>query len=52
MKLLSNEALVETYVKAVDLNLERDFIDLLFQEIKRRKLNVTGRKHANLHLTS
>ncbi|MFK7694636.1 sporulation histidine kinase inhibitor Sda [Paenibacillus sp. HJGM_3] len=40
MKSLSNEALIDSYLKAIDLKLDRDFISLLLAEIKRRKLNV------------
>lgn len=40
MRILSNETLIDSYLRAVDLELERDFIDLLLMEIKRRKLNV------------
>ncbi|MEF3307125.1 sporulation histidine kinase inhibitor Sda [Paenibacillus sp. GYB003] len=40
MKTLSNEALIETYYKAVDLKLDRDFVTLLLAEIKRRKLTI------------
>jgi len=40
MKGLSNESLIETYFKAIDLELEQDFIKLLEQEIERRKLDV------------
>ncbi|MFD2670670.1 sporulation histidine kinase inhibitor Sda [Marinicrinis sediminis] len=38
MRLLSNEALLETYEKAVDLQLEHDFIHLIIQEMRRRGL--------------
>lgn len=41
MKSLSNEALIETYYKAIDLKLDREFVTLLLAEIKRRKLNIT-----------
>jgi developmental checkpoint coupling sporulation initiation to replication initiation len=37
---LSNENLIETYFKAIDLKLEDDFIKLLEQEIERRKLEL------------
>ncbi|RKN80652.1 sporulation histidine kinase inhibitor Sda [Paenibacillus ginsengarvi] len=40
MKSLSNEALIDTYYKAIDLKLDRDFVTLLLAEIKRRKLNI------------
>jgi developmental checkpoint coupling sporulation initiation to replication initiation len=41
MRLLSNDTLMETYFKAVDLKLDKDFIFLLLAEIKRRNLNVS-----------
>ncbi|WP_127584825.1 sporulation histidine kinase inhibitor Sda [Paenibacillus koleovorans] len=40
MKSLSNEALIDSYLKAIDLKLDRDFLSLLLAEINRRKLNV------------
>ncbi|TLS53404.1 sporulation histidine kinase inhibitor Sda [Paenibacillus antri] len=40
MRGLSNESLIETYFKALDLELEQDFIKLLEQEIERRNLEV------------
>ncbi|WP_409342148.1 sporulation histidine kinase inhibitor Sda [Paenibacillus sp. MBLB4367] len=40
MKLLSNELLVDSYFRAVDLKLEQDFINLLLKEIRRRNLHI------------
>jgi len=40
MKTLSNEALIDCYLKATELKLDRDFLSLLLAEIKRRKLNI------------
>lgn len=40
MRILSNEILIESYLRALDLKLEKEFIDLLLKEIKRRKLHV------------
>jgi developmental checkpoint coupling sporulation initiation to replication initiation len=40
MKALDNEVLVETYLKAVDLGLEQEFILMLYEEIKRRHLEI------------
>lgn len=40
MNLLSNEALVEAYLKAVRLHLEEEFISLLVEEIRRRNLEL------------
>lgn len=42
MRLLSNEALMETYYKAIDLQLEHDFIHLLVQEMKRRNIRLSS----------
>lgn len=41
MRTLSNEALIDSYRKAVDLKLDRDFVSLLLAEIKRRKLHIS-----------
>ncbi|MCM3712773.1 sporulation histidine kinase inhibitor Sda [Halalkalibacter oceani] len=35
---LSNELLLETYFKAIDLELNEDFIELIYQEIVKRSL--------------
>lgn len=40
MRLLSNEILMDTYHKAVEMQLERDFINMLLLEIHRRDLKV------------
>ncbi|WP_139365022.1 sporulation histidine kinase inhibitor Sda [Litchfieldia alkalitelluris] len=40
MKLLSNESLVEAYSVARKENLDKDFIELLFKEIKHRNINL------------
>ncbi|MDF2722035.1 MAG: Sporulation inhibitor [Paenibacillus sp.] len=40
MRTLSNEALVDSYFKAIDLKLDREFVMLLLAEIKRRKINI------------
>ncbi|UUZ84049.1 sporulation histidine kinase inhibitor Sda [Paenibacillus sp. P26] len=40
MKLISNEILVDSYFKALDLKLEEDFVELLLEEIKRRQINL------------
>lgn len=40
MRLLSNEILIDSYFRALDLKLEREFIELLLMEIKRRKLHI------------
>ncbi|WP_199620501.1 sporulation histidine kinase inhibitor Sda [Paenibacillus alkalitolerans] len=41
MRLLSDENLLETYFKAIDLDLEQDFINLLLDEIRRRNLELS-----------
>ncbi|TDF98905.1 sporulation histidine kinase inhibitor Sda [Paenibacillus piri] len=40
MRLMSDEVLIESYFKAQELKLEAEFIKLLLDEIKRRKLNL------------
>jgi len=45
VKELSNESLIETYLKAIDLQLESDFIKLLEQEIERRNLDINVSFH-------
>ena len=45
VKSLSNEALIDSYLKAVDLKLDRDFIQLLLAEIRRRRLNIAYYDH-------
>lgn len=40
MRLISNEILVDAYFKAVDLQLEKEFLELLLEEIKRRQINL------------
>jgi len=42
MRRLSNEMLIDSYYRAIDLKLEQDFIDMLINEIKRRELPVPG----------
>lgn len=39
MELLSNDALIYSYFRAIELRLEQNFIDLLLAEIKRRGLD-------------
>lgn len=41
MRLLSDESLLETYFKAIDLDLEEEFIRLLLEEIQRRNIELT-----------
>ncbi|AMA72653.1 MULTISPECIES: sporulation histidine kinase inhibitor Sda [Aneurinibacillus] len=38
MHLLSDEALLDAYLKAVHLGLEQEFIQLLIEEINKREL--------------
>lgn len=40
MRLLSNELLIESYLRALELQLEKEFIDLLQTEIMERNLTV------------
>ncbi|MBB6020804.1 developmental checkpoint coupling sporulation initiation to replication initiation [Paenibacillus sp. JGP012] len=39
MAMLSDEMLLDSYHKAIELDLERDFIALLLAEIHKRKLD-------------
>ncbi|WP_209972778.1 sporulation histidine kinase inhibitor Sda [Paenibacillus eucommiae] len=50
MKVMSDEALIESYYQAVELQLEIDFIDLLLAEIQRRKLNLVIQEKSKAHL--
>lgn len=38
---ISDETLIDSYYKALDLRLESDFLELLLAEIQRRKLTLT-----------
>jgi developmental checkpoint coupling sporulation initiation to replication initiation len=40
MKIINDETLIDSYFKALDLQLEIDFVDLLLAEIKRRNLKL------------
>ncbi|UKS27525.1 sporulation histidine kinase inhibitor Sda [Paenibacillus sp. HWE-109] len=40
MRQISDETLIDSYYKALDLRLETDFVDLLFAEIQRRNLKL------------
>jgi developmental checkpoint coupling sporulation initiation to replication initiation len=40
MRFISDETLIDSYYKALDLQLETDFVELLLAEIKRRQLNL------------
>jgi developmental checkpoint coupling sporulation initiation to replication initiation len=37
---ISDETLIDSYYKALDLRLESDFVDLLLAEIQRRNLKL------------
>jgi len=39
MKLLSDDALIDAYRKSINLDLDEDFIDLLLNEIKHRRID-------------
>ncbi|TBL71515.1 sporulation histidine kinase inhibitor Sda [Paenibacillus thalictri] len=41
MRMISNEVLIDSYFKAIDLKLEDEFIKLLMDEIIRRQLKVS-----------
>jgi transcriptional regulator CtsR len=40
MRLLNNELLIESYLRALELQLDKDFIELLRTEIQERNLVV------------
>ncbi|ALS23470.1 MULTISPECIES: sporulation histidine kinase inhibitor Sda [Paenibacillus] len=40
MKLISDEMLVESYFKAIELQLEDEFVALLLDEIRHRQINL------------
>nr|WP_084224620.1 sporulation histidine kinase inhibitor Sda [Paenibacillus pectinilyticus] len=40
MRQISDETLIDSYYKALDLRLESDFLELLLAEIQRRKLKL------------
>lgn len=40
MRLISNDTLIDSYFKALDLQLDEDFVRLLLTEIKRRRLHL------------
>ncbi len=44
MRLLSNDILMDTYNKAVEMQLEREFINMLLMEIHRRDLKIPNRR--------
>lgn len=53
MKALSDENLLESYFDAIDMRLENEFIDLLYQEIKRRNLvSVLNYEPNQMHVKS
>jgi developmental checkpoint coupling sporulation initiation to replication initiation len=40
MRLMSNEILIDSYFKALDLKLEAEFVKLLREEIRYRNINL------------
>lgn len=40
MKTLSDESLIEVYLKAVEFNLDQEFVKLIIDEMKRRGIHV------------
>lgn len=40
MEILSNDTLIFSYLRAKELKLEENFLDLLLQEINKRKLEI------------
>ncbi len=43
MRVLSNENLLDAYHKAIELKLEKAFIQLLLDEIRRRNIHIGSR---------
>ncbi|MBB5171966.1 sporulation histidine kinase inhibitor Sda [Texcoconibacillus texcoconensis] len=41
MNLLTDEALIEAYKKSIELNLDLDFLTILENEIRSRKIDVS-----------
>ncbi|MCZ8516799.1 sporulation histidine kinase inhibitor Sda [Paenibacillus filicis] len=48
---ISNEILVDSYFKAVDLKLEEDFVELLLEEIERRQINLDYYKEGDYQVS-
>lgn len=46
--LLDDQHLIETYISAVNLNLEKEFISMLKEEIERRRLNLANINDADI----
>lgn len=44
MHLLSNHHLIGLYEQSVELELDKEFLELILMEIKRRNLNPNGRE--------
>ncbi|WP_159886380.1 sporulation histidine kinase inhibitor Sda [Paenibacillus puerhi] len=51
MKLISNEILVESYFKALDLKLEEEFVELLLEEINRRQLDLDFHRESDAQVS-
>lgn len=52
MEHLSDELLIESFYKANELNLSPDFLALIEQEIRRRKLNYKIRTNKSINEVS
>lgn len=48
MKTLSDESLIEVYLKAVEFNLDQEFVNLIIDEMKRRGIHVPKNNDANI----
>lgn len=51
MRMISNEILVDSYFKALDLKLEEEFVELLLEEINRRELNLDYYREGNAQVS-
>jgi hypothetical protein len=40
MKTLSSQGLIDAYISSIDLQLDKEFIQILLLEIKERKINI------------
>lgn len=48
MEILSNDTLIFSYIRAKELQLDDNFLDLLLDEINKRKLEIDQSQIANL----
>lgn len=48
MKSLTDQALISAYERAVDLQLEKEFIEMLLSEIRLRELSMNQEEHVRI----